>query len=116
MSSCCPGSPSCSWRHHSPVVLPGAVGGAFLFGVPVLVAHLARPDGLGFGDVKYTVLLGAGIGLVAVPLVLPAYLLAAIVHSIICIAVRAHGRLVPFGPALAAGSIIVVLAGLVGRL
>lgn len=96
--------------------LSGVVLGAFLLGLPMLVAHLARPEGLGFGDVKFGVLLGAGIGTVAVPLVLPAYLLAAVAHAVVCAAVRARGRLVPFGPALAGASILTVVAGLLGRL
>lgn len=95
--------------------LTESIAGAALFGVPVLVAHLARPDGMGFGDVKFAALLGAGIGLVAIPLVLPAYLLAAVAHVLVCAAVRARGRLVPFGPSLALGSILIVLIGLVGR-
>lgn len=93
----------------------GVLAGAALFGVPVLVVHLLRPDGMGFGDVKFSVLLGAGIGLVAVPLVVPAYVLAAISHSVACVALRAGGRLVPFGPSLAVGSILIVVGGLIGR-
>lgn len=96
--------------------LDGAMLGGLMLGLPMLVTHLVRPDGLGFGDVKFGLLLGAGIGVLAVPLVLAAYLLAAIVHSGVCIAVRTHGRLVPFGPALAAASIVTVLAKLSARL
>lgn len=95
--------------------LTEAIAGAALYGVPVLVVHLARPDGMGFGDVKFSALLGAGIALVAVPLVLPAYLVAAVAHVLVCSVVRARGRLVPFGPSLALGSILIVLIGLVGR-
>lgn len=94
----------------------GALSGAALLGVPMFVVHLVRPDGLGFGDVKFGMLLGAGIGLVAAPLVLPAYLLAAATHAVICVVVRARSRLVPFGPALAGASIVTVVAGLLGRL
>jgi leader peptidase (prepilin peptidase)/N-methyltransferase len=87
----------------------GALAGSLLLCLPMLLVHLARPDGLGFGDVKFAALLGAGLGIVVVPLVLPAFLLAAFVHTIGCALERAHGRLVPFGPALAAGSIVAVL-------
>ena len=76
----------------------------------------ARPEGLGFGDVNFGVPLGAGIGTVAVPLVLPAFVLAAVRHAIVCVVVRARGRLVPFGPALAGASIVTVVAGFPGRL
>lgn len=94
--------------------MEGAVAGASLFGLPVLVVHLCRPDGLGFGDVKYAALLGAGIGIVAVPLVLPAYLLATVGHLFLCWLVRAGDRLVPFGPSLAAASIVVGTLGILG--
>ena len=96
--------------------LSGAVFGAFLLGLPMLSVHLARPEGLGFGDVKFGLLLGAGIGVVAVPLVLPAYLVAAVAHAVVCVVVRARGRLVPFGPALAGASILTAVAGLLWRL
>jgi leader peptidase (prepilin peptidase) / N-methyltransferase len=90
-----------------------ASAGAFLFAAPLLAVHLIHPGGLGFGDVKFAVLLGAGIGLVAVPLVVLAYLLAALGHACVCWVVRARRRLVPFGPALALASIMVVTFGLI---
>jgi prepilin signal peptidase PulO-like enzyme (type II secretory pathway) len=87
----------------------GALAGALLFCGPMLLVHLARPDGLGFGDVKFSALLGTGLGIVAVPLVVPAFLLAAIVHGVPCLVAGVRGRLVPFGPSLAAASIATVL-------
>ena len=95
--------------------LPSVIAGALLFGVPLLVVHLARPEGMGFGDVKFASMLGAGIGFVMVPLVLPAYLLAAVLHVAICVTARAGRRPVPFGPSLALGSIAVLVVALVGR-
>lgn len=94
----------------SEVILAGAV-----FGLPLLAVHLVDPDGMGYGDVKFASMLGAGIGLVAVPLVLPAYLLSATLHVAYCIATRAGRRPVPFGPALLFGSISVLVIALVGR-
>lgn len=90
-----------------------AVVGGVLFGLPLLAAHLMRPDGMGFGDVKYAAMLGAGIGTIAVPLILPAYLLASALQASACIAVRARSRPVPFGPALFIGSITTVIVALV---
>ena len=95
--------------------IEGALLGALLLGLPLLVAHSARPDGLGFGDVKFGIFLGAGIGVVAAPLVVPAYLLAAVAHAVTCVVRRAQGRLIPFGPALAGASIIAVVAELLRR-
>jgi prepilin signal peptidase PulO-like enzyme (type II secretory pathway) len=89
----------------------GAITGAALFCLPMLAIHLARPAGLGFGDVKFALLLGAGVGVVAPALVLPAFLLAAALHTAVCLGAGARDRLVPFGPALALASAIVVAAG-----
>jgi leader peptidase (prepilin peptidase)/N-methyltransferase len=88
-----------------------ATAGAMWFGLPMLVVHLMRPDGLGFGDVKLAATLGAGIGLVAPPLVVPAFLLAAISHAGLGAFVRAGNRPMPFGPALALSSVLVVIVG-----
>jgi leader peptidase (prepilin peptidase)/N-methyltransferase len=88
-----------------------ALAGAVLFCLPMLVVHLVRPAGLGFGDVKFALLLGAGIGLVTPSLVLPAFLFAAVTHVGACVALGMRGRLVPFGPALAAGAVLTVAAG-----
>jgi prepilin signal peptidase PulO-like enzyme (type II secretory pathway) len=89
----------------------GAITGAALLWLPMLATHLARPAGLGFGDVKFALLLGAGVGVLAPALVLPAFLLAAVVHAAVCLGAGARGRLVPFGPALALGSAVIVAAG-----
>lgn len=88
-----------------------ALVGAGLLSVPMLIVHLTRPEGLGFGDVKYTVLLGAGVGTVAPPLVVPAFLLASVFHVVACCLVRSRGRLVPFGPALAVAAGLMFVAG-----
>src|SRR4051812_20599556 len=68
------------------IVLPGAAAvlamavmadrwataliGALLLAGPLLIVHLVRPEGFGFGDVKFGLLIGLGLGAVAVPLVL----------------------------------------------
>jgi hypothetical protein len=44
--------------------------------------------------------------------VLPAFLLAAVIHVAVCLAVGLRGRLVPFGPALAVGSGVAVAIGI----
>ncbi len=80
----------------------------------MLAGVVKGATGLGYASCALP-FLGAGIGLVAVPLVLPAYLLAAVAHVLVCSAIRARGRLVLFGPSLALGSILIVLIGLVGR-
>jgi prepilin signal peptidase PulO-like enzyme (type II secretory pathway) len=78
----------------------------------MLIVHLARPEGFGFGDVKFGLLLGVGLGAVAVPLVLLAYIAAALVHAGACVALQCRERLLPFGPALAVASAATMTLGL----
>ena len=82
---------------------------------PMLVTHLARPAGLGFGDVKFALLLGAGIGVLAPASCCRRSCWRRCSTSPSCLAVGARGRLVPFGPALALGSAVVVASGYGGR-
>jgi len=91
--------------------------GASLMALTFLLAHLFRPNGLGFGDVKYGALIGAGLGALTPVLVLLAYVLAVPAHAA---ALRwrwwpaqrqAHAPcgVAPFGPALALGAALALL-------
>ena len=93
----------------SPEWMLGALGAAgFLF-----VAALAYPAGMGMGDVKLALLLGAMLGrLVGVGLMLG--MLAALVPSFVLLA--RHGSAarkmgIPFAPFLALGALIALFAG-----
>lgn len=91
-----------------PVWVGASLGGAAL----LLVVALARPGGLGMGDVKLMLLLGAalGVGVVA------ALVLATGAAAVAGLAVIArHGwagrsRTIPLGPFLAFGVVIVLIA------
>lgn len=108
------------------VVGPGSLVGSLLaaglFGGWFLVIHLATPTGLGFGDVKFAVLLGLGIGVAAPGAVVLAMFLAVVIQVGICLvrplpAQRSgllRRREAPFGPALTSASLLVVLAVAVG--
>ena len=89
-----------------------AVTGAVLLAGPMLIVHLARPEGFGFGDVKFGLLLGVGVGAIAVPLVVLTYFAAAMLHAGACVALRCRERLLPFGPALAVASAATMTLGL----
>jgi len=82
--------------------------GLFLF-----VAALAYPAGMGMGDVKLALLLGAALGR-TVSVALMAGMLTALVPSLYLLARHgsaARKMAIPFGPFLALGSVIALFAG-----
>jgi len=89
-----------------------AIGGfgAALF---LLLAALAYPAGMGMGDVKLALLLGAALGR-TVPVALMLAMVAALVPSVVLLA--RHGSAarkmrIPFGPFLALGGVVALFAG-----
>jgi leader peptidase (prepilin peptidase) / N-methyltransferase len=87
-----------------------AAVGASLF---LLLAALAYPAGMGMGDVKLALLLGAGLGR-TVPVALMVGMISALVPSV-ALLVR-HGSAarkmkIPFGPFLALGGVAALFAG-----
>ena len=95
--------------HPSPVWAIGALG---LAGFLLLVA-LAYPGGMGMGDVKLALLIGAVLG-PTTPVGLMLALLLALVPTVVLIA--RHGRgarrlAIPFAPFLSAGAVIALFAG-----
>ena len=95
--------------HPSPEWVLGALGASgFLF-----VAALAYPAGMGMGDVKLALLLGAMLGrTVAVGLMIG--MVAALVPSVVLLA--RHGSAarkmgIPFAPFLALGALVALFAG-----
>lgn len=94
--------PSLEW-------LLGAFGAALFF----FLAAVAYPAGMGMGDVKLALLLGAALG-ATVPVALMAGMLTALVPALVLV-VR-HGRsarklAIPFGPFLALGGFVALFAG-----
>ena len=79
----------------------------------LLAAALAYPAGMGMGDVKLALLMGAALGR-TVPVALMLGMLAAMVPGIVLLA--KHGKAgrkmgVPFGPFLALGSVVALFWG-----
>jgi leader peptidase (prepilin peptidase) / N-methyltransferase len=95
--------------HPSVEWIAAAVGAAgFLF-----LAALAYPAGMGMGDVKLALLLGAMLGR-TVPVALLAGMIAALVPSAVLLArhgAAARKMKIPFGPFLALGGVIALFAG-----
>jgi leader peptidase (prepilin peptidase)/N-methyltransferase len=87
----------------------GAFGASFF----LFLAALAYPKGMGMGDVKLALLLGAMLGR-AVPVALMVGMFAALVPSIVLLA--RHGRAarkmgIPFAPFLAFGGVVALFWG-----
>jgi leader peptidase (prepilin peptidase)/N-methyltransferase len=95
--------------HPSPEWALGALGAAgFLF-----VAALAYPAGMGMGDVKLALLMGAMLGR-TVPVALMVGMVAAVVPSLVLFArhgPKARKMGIPLGPFLALGSVVALFAG-----
>ncbi len=101
------------WAIVDPGFLPEALAagaGAFLF---FLIVALAYPAGMGMGDVKLAGVMGLYLGLSVVPGLLVAFAAGSIVG--IAIIAREGGdarkKGVPFGPFLALGGFVALLAG-----
>ena len=91
-----------------------AIGGAAAW-FALLVVHFIQPRGMGFGDVRLSAVLGMYLGWIELELVLLGMLLGFLLGAVIglgLVVTRVRGRkdAVPFGPFLAAGATIAILA------
>ena len=91
------------------------IGGGATFAV-FLGLHLVSPRGMGFGDVKLSFVLGVALGWVSGPTVFLGMFLAFLLGSVVGILlivtkVRSRRDHVPFGPFLAAGTVLALLLG-----
>jgi leader peptidase (prepilin peptidase)/N-methyltransferase len=93
----------------------GAVAGYLsLWSVYWLFKLTTGKEGMGFGDFKLLAALGAWLGWQAI---LPIVLMASVIGAIVGLLMKMlgqlrEGRFVPFGPFLAGGGLVVLLAGL----
>ncbi len=91
-----------------------AIGGAAAW-FALLVVHFIQPRGMGFGDVRLSAVLGMYLGWIDLELVLLGMLLGFLLGAVVglgLVVTRVRGRkdAVPFGPFLAAGATIAILA------
>jgi leader peptidase (prepilin peptidase)/N-methyltransferase len=87
--------------------------GAFTAALFLFLAALAYPAGMGMGDVKLALLMGAALGK-TVSVAMMAGMLAALVPSLYLLArhgSKARKMGIPFGPFLALGSVVALFAG-----
>lgn len=90
-------------------VLAGLAAGGFFLG-----AALAYPAGMGLGDVKLAAVMGLYLGRAVAPAIFVALVLGVLVGVVVMARVGgARGRKVkvPFGPFLAAGSVLAIFVG-----
>jgi leader peptidase (prepilin peptidase)/N-methyltransferase len=93
--------------------LPERGAAAVGAGGVLLVAALAYPNGMGMGDVKLAALMGLYLGSAVAPALLIGFLAGALVGIGLMLreGAAARKRGVPFGPFLALGGIVGLLAG-----
>lgn len=92
-----------------------ATGGAIAFAILLLI-HVAKPAGMGFGDVKLAFLCGLTLGWWGLAdMVIGLYggfVLGAIVGVVLIATKRAgFGKAIPFGPYMIAGTLLMVMFG-----
>lgn len=87
-----------------------AAAGASLF---LLVLSLVYPGGMGMGDVKLAILLGAVLGASVVPALAIAFAAGALLGAALLVRLGSRARkiAVPFGPFLAAGAVLALWIG-----
>jgi leader peptidase (prepilin peptidase)/N-methyltransferase len=91
-----------------------AIGGAAAW-FALLVVHFIQPKGMGFGDVRLSAVLGMYLGWLDLELVMLGMLLGFLLGAVVGVGlvvtkIRGRKDAVPFGPFLAAGAVIAILA------
>ncbi|MFM8971851.1 MAG: prepilin peptidase [Actinomycetota bacterium] len=99
----------------SAALVRALLGGSASFAV-FLLLHLVSPRGMGFGDVKLSFVLGVSLGWVSGPTVFLGMFLAFLLGSVVGLGliitkVRSRRDHVPFGPFLAAGTLLALVVG-----
>ena len=102
-------------EHDASILVRAAVGAAALGGGYLAIA-LARPGGMGFGDVKLAGLVGAVLGAVSYPALIvgafAAFLLGSLVGVVVMAARQASRRTaLPFGPFMVLGTLVALFLG-----
>ncbi|MBW3615461.1 MAG: prepilin peptidase [Actinobacteria bacterium] len=96
--------------------LAEATAGGVIGFVIFYAIHFASPKGMGFGDVRLAGVIGMALGWIQLPLVGVGLFLAFLLATIIGVGLmlfggRSRKDKVPFGPFLAAGAMLALLAG-----
>jgi leader peptidase (prepilin peptidase)/N-methyltransferase len=93
-----------------PVAGLGAAG--LLFLISEVYYRLRHVEGMGFGDVKLALCMGFYLGAAVVPALFVGFLGGAVIGVVVMAARKGDGKTaIPFGPFLAAGAFVALLAG-----
>jgi len=101
---------------HRPGKLVGVAVGAAAASGFLFVLHVIKPAGMGFGDVKYAVAIGAVLGWWGIGTVVVGVMAGFFIGSVVGVAQatragKLRGATMPFGPALAMGAVVGILWG-----
>jgi leader peptidase (prepilin peptidase)/N-methyltransferase len=96
-----------AWVSGTRDVVSGAIVGAALLGGPLLVTHLVSPAGMGFGDVKAGMVLGAALGLINAQIAVLALMLGLLGSAVWALAGRR--RSIALGPGLVGGAVVALI-------
>ena len=93
-----------------------AIAFATMAALPLLVVALARPDGIGLGDVKLVAVIGAYLGIAAWTALLVALGLAALTGAMISLSTRTppSRTTLPLAPFLAIGAVLAAWPAWIG--
>jgi|SRR5581483_442807 len=88
------------------------VAATFVPALLLFVVAITKPAGLGMGDVKLALLLGAALGGAVVPALIVGTILGGLFSAALLVrdGRSARGRTLPYGPFLALGALAVLLA------
>lgn len=91
-----------------PLRFAAALAGGVLSVLLFFLIHLAKPRGLGMGDVKFAGLIGASLSWISFPVGLLGLAVAFIASALYAIAIfairpKAHHRVIPFAPFMSFG-------------
>jgi leader peptidase (prepilin peptidase) / N-methyltransferase len=96
-----------------PASIPERAAAAAGAGGVLFIAALAYPGGMGLGDVKLAAAMGLFLGVEVIPAMVIALLAGSLVGiaMMIRLGAAARKRAIPFGPFLALGGVVALLAG-----
>ncbi len=93
-----------------PAAALGAAG--FLFLISEVYFRLRHVEGMGMGDVKLALCMGAYLGAAVIPALFTGFLSGAVVGVVLMASRRGDGKTaIPFGPFLAAGAVVALFFG-----